>query len=95
MAIKVDVFQNRFGDITGRPVRQDIRTRILDHLLEFEGPGAEDTFYFQGGMGAEEFLDSLSPRQRRDIENGYTITILVDPWELGHWYGWDTHTLFE
>ena len=41
-----------------------------------------------------EGLD-LSSRQRSRLEASWEVVVLMDPWVLGHYYGWDAHTAFE
>lgn len=43
----------------------------------------------------DDHLPDLSPRQRRQLDRGYTITVRMDAWEAAHYYGWDAHTAFE
>lgn len=96
MTIKVKVWEDEMGNIIGYPVREDIQEMVINHLNEMcPGTLHNAKFFFQEGMGAEEFKSELSSKQRNIIERGWNIYIMIDPWEMGHWYGWDTHTLFE
>lgn len=29
------------------------------------------------------------------VEQGWTVQVKADPWEVGHWYGYDAHTVAE
>ena len=94
--IRVKVFEDRMGNIQGFPVRKDLCDKIRNHLNEMVNDKQSSLFFMQEGMGAEEFKQEfLSKQQQKDVENGWYVTLTIDPWIVGHWYGWDTHTIFE
>lgn len=92
--IKVQVWQDKMGNILGQPVRADLRKKIGDHMKVMTGHFTS-RFFFQAEDDALGFEELLSLRQAYDLRHGYTVYLNVDPWLMGHWYGWDTHTLFE
>lgn len=95
MYIKVEIRKDRMGNIIACPVRDDIRNKIRSHLQDFN-VHSDGTAFFQEGGPAQEFLENeLSKHAQREIAKGHTVTPVFDPWIVGHWYGWDTHTLFE
>jgi len=94
--IRVKVFEDRMGNIQGFPIRKDIREKIVAHLNEMHPNNPQSSmFFFQEGNRSEDFKADLSPKLRHDIEHGWYVTLTIDPWIVGHWYGWDTHTIFE
>lgn len=95
MAVRVRVYEDHMGNVFGYPLKEDLQTQIATHMAEMTGL-FDHRFFFQEGGPAEQFKDeNLSKRQRTEIEHGQACYINVDPWILGHFYGYDTHTLFE
>ncbi len=92
--IKVRVWEDRIGNILGKPVREDLQKKLAKHMEEMTGY-ADSRFFFQEGTEAEEFKQNCSHQQRWDLSNGSDIFISVDPWIMAHWYGYDAYTLFE
>jgi hypothetical protein len=89
--IKVKALTTRQGDVLVKPVAEEYCEKYRQHMREVGGPSSAAAF-FQEGMGAEEFLaNDVPPRHRRDLEQGCVVTFLIDPWEFGHWLGWDAH----
>jgi hypothetical protein len=87
--IKVEVVEDRLGDVIVTPVSEKVRRKIEQHLEQFGERGAE-VLMPEGGL-AERFKAELTAAQRRKIEQGRTVTMIVDPWVYGHWRGWDVH----
>jgi hypothetical protein len=71
------------------PVSERVRRKIEKHLELFGERGAE-VFMSEGGPAAQ-FKAELTAAQRKEIERGSTVTMIVDPWIYGHWRGWDVH----
>ncbi len=89
------------GNITARPVSERA-ARKFARMVEKNGGASfavQDrdhfTAFFQDGMGACEFLEDCTPEQRRDLQAGWPIRFRADGWLVGHWYGYDAHTVFE
>lgn len=97
----VIAWQDRMGNVYARPVSDRAARKFARRVAKNGGPSFATqerdgfTAFFQEGMGAAEFLDDCTPAQRRDIENGYTVRFRADPWIVGHWYGYDAHTVAE
>ena len=72
-------------------IRDDITESIITTTREGGSPVIDDK------MAVCDDIDNLplSPQQRKDLSEGWDITILIDPWELAHFYGYDSHTIFE
>lgn len=94
MKIRVKIRQDNIGNIIGYPVRRDIREKIIDHLSDFNVRSNGD-FFFQEDHEAESLSGLISDRLKKDLLNGWDIYPVIDAWTAAHFYGWDTHTLFE
>jgi hypothetical protein len=92
--IRVKVFIDQMGNIIGYPVRRDIQDKIKNHLKDMGGY-PDYRFFYQEGAPAEEFKQDLTTKNIKDLELGYDIFINIDPWIVGCFYGYDTHTIFE
>ena len=94
--IRVKVWEDRMGNLRGFPIRKDIREKIVAHLNEMHPNNPQSSMFFiQEGTEEEFRQEFLSKQQQKDVENGWYATLTIDPWIVGHWYGWDTHTIFE
>ena len=77
------------GSIIVRPV-SDKHARHFQRAVVANGGPNDIDVYLQEGDPASEFLEQdVPPRYRRDLEHGWTVRWRVDPWIVGHWYGWD------
>lgn len=77
------------------PVNRHWARRFAKHVRSFTGQ-YDETVLFQDGGPLQEFLEmDVPPRHRRDLEKGHSVAFKVDPWTVGHWYGWDAHTVAE
>lgn len=75
------------------PVRNDLTQQIIDHLSEYEA--TDGNAFFQYDYDIPDFIREKKS-VKRFLKNGdRSVTFLADPWEIGHIYGYDTHTLFE
>lgn len=91
-----DIKMDSMGGIIGTPRNKRERRRIARHMLQMTGH-ANASFYLQEGFGVGEFLENeiRTPRELRDLEEGYTVSWLVDPWVYAHYFSYDCHTLYE
>jgi len=92
--VKVRLSEDRMGNVIGYPIREDLRKKIKDHLF-FYGVDSDGTFLVQEDYNIESLLGEIPKRAGRDLRKGWDIVVLMDPWQLGHYYGWDTQTIFE
>ncbi len=92
--IKVEARMDNMGNIMARPVSDRWAKRFAKRCNE-NGGSADLEAFFQDGMVAHDFMEDMTPGQRRDLNNGYTVRFFVDPWIVGHWYGYDAHTAAE
>jgi len=92
--INVDIKTDAMGNIIASPVSKKYAKAFSDVRRE-NGGGSDLNVFFQEGGPATQFLNDLTPRQRREINKGWDVRIKVDPWIVGHWYGYDAHTVAE
>jgi len=93
--IAVEVEEDRMGNIIARPVNARYAKAFAKARKENGGGGGEDAFFNDGGEAEEFKREHLNSRQRKEIEKGYPVRMKVDPWVVGHWYGYDAHTVAE
>jgi len=89
MRIKVEAKMDRMGFIIIHPVSAKHEEKFVKFVEENGGPDMSEGILFQSGLNVDEFLEDCSPRIRKDIEAGWTVTFLVDSWIVGNWYGYD------
>lgn len=92
--IKVQAHMDRMGNILVRPVSNRWAKRFAKRCKQNGGSDDLEAF-FQEGSASQDFLEPCTPRQKKDLHSGYTVRFLADPWEVGHWYGYDAHTVCE
>lgn len=98
MLITVNVQRDQMGNILVALVNEAWRNAFAAHVTEFTGHDAEDeaTVFFQDGGPATEFIDTEVPESlKADLDEGGSIEFEIDPWIVGHWYGYDAHTVAE
>lgn len=87
--IVVQAEKDCMGGITVRP-RSDRWARRMQKAQSKYGPGDLDV-YFQNSW---DILPDIPRRYHRDLESGWTVRWIVDPWIVAHWYGYDAHEHF-
>lgn len=88
--IVVEAHMDAAGGIIVRPKSDRWAKRFCRRVVKNGGPGGV-TVYLQSGFVSEDFIQFDVPkRYRKDLLHGR-----VDPWIVGHWYGWDAHTIVE
>lgn len=88
--MRVRVEQDNIGALILTPQNDRLRGRIRRHLKSF-GVQSDGTAYIQSDYDVEHFINEYVPaRKRAPIRNGWGTTIDIDPWVLGHIYGYDT-----
>lgn len=93
--IKVVAEMDYEGNIEVSPKVERYAVKFASHVEQFTGHFDPNVF-FQDGGPATEFLENYVPkRHRKDLNQGYTVCFLADPWIVGHWYGYDAHTIVE
>lgn len=93
--IQVEATMDSMGNITARP-KSDEYSKAFAEVQKENGGGGDLDCFFQEGMGATEFLENHVPKSlREDLYSGYDVSFEEDPWVVGHWYGYDAHTLCE
>lgn len=94
--IKVTIHQNRVGAFLAVPVSAAHQEKYADYMAQWKCssvPRAElSQVYFQHDGELPESI--LSNKQAMlELEYGFRVTIIVDPWEYGHWLGYDAHAV--
>jgi len=105
--IKILVRQAGIG-YTATPISKYWRRRFAEHMREWKycQVGMHYSFdnsryteselcqvYYQGLWDLPEAI--VLNRQYAELVKGWNITLLIDPWEFGHWLGYDAHTIAE
>ncbi len=85
---------NRFGHVELSFVNARLLRCVLAMVISNGGP-SEETAYIQHDGDVQQLLDQLPSRSRRDLENGWDVTVRMDGWEAAHYYGYDAQTAFE
>lgn len=90
--IVVTAHLDRLGNLHVRPINERWRRRFQEVVRHYGGP-AGDIFL---DRDVEAFIEQDIPRRyHRDLRAGWDVHWRVDPWVVGHWYGWDAHTAAE
>lgn len=87
--MKVTVSMNRMGHLTLAPVSRAINGRLHSYLEQVGMPDPDPSVYIQLDYEVESFLDDLRPEVARDIREGWTRTIIMDPHTYGAYVGYD------
>jgi len=74
------------------PVDEKLQVKINQHMKDMGERGGPT--YFQSFEELEESLPEKK-RQLKDLNRGWPITVLLDPWEALHFWGYDAHTITE
>lgn len=74
------------GAYLAYPINTRIEAKYAQHMEEWTGH-KDGSVYFQGDWELPETI--RGNRQFTELMKGWNITIQVDPWEYGHWLGWD------
>lgn len=91
--MQVYVTGTNYGAYTANPVSTKWRQKFSRHMKEM-GQRATSSVFFQSDEDLPESIRN-NPRAMRMLRGGWNATVLVDPWEYGHWLGWDAHTVAE
>ncbi|WP_111748852.1 hypothetical protein [Salinisphaera orenii] len=94
--IRIKASMDRSGNVSATPVDPTWQQAFAAHVSSFTGRPVDDEteVFFQDGNSAHEFIHNDVPmRFRGMLSDGWTIEFDVDPWVVGHWYGYDAHTV--
>lgn len=92
--IKVVAEMDRCGNIT-LSTKNRRYGKAFARLVKENGGLDNETAFFNDGVSVSQFVEDLTSTQRKDLENGWEVTFLVDPWLAAHYWGYDAHTLVE
>jgi hypothetical protein len=91
--IRILVHPLPYGSYTAEPIAKHWQGAFQEYMTQWQqGSGLYQAF-FQGDWDLPDTVKEN--RQYSELVKGWDITILVDPWEFGHWLGWDAHTVAE
>ena len=88
----INIYKTTYGNYITEPVSTKWAHKFAKHMEEWTDHHDASAF-FQGDYELPETV--TQNRQFKALQDGYTITIQIDPWEYGHWLGWDAHTIAE
>jgi len=89
MAIKITFNVDSMGDITGSPVSSRIQQVYADHMQQFL-PNDDGTAFLQEHHAAD--LHGMIPdRKFRELMDGWTVTVHMDPADYGMLLGYDAY----
>lgn len=91
--IKVDFEMDRMGHVEIRPV-SDRWAKAFQQQVKDNGGGDSLTAFMQG-MEVDELQQYFTSSQWQDLTSGYGVIIIMDPWIVGHFYGYDAHLVAE
>lgn len=89
--IRILVHPYPYGAYMAEPLADHWRQAFAEYMAQWGNPSAQA--FFQGDWDLPETI--RENRQYPELAKGWDITILVDPWEFGHWLGYDAHTIVE
>lgn len=86
----VRVSMDSMGNVTMDPVSERVRRRIYKDMKEngYTGPETDVLVFGQEGGPAQELLDEIPPRRRKEVEEGYPVVVRMDDWTFRHLCGW-------
>lgn len=86
------VQMDRMGCITAEPISQVWCQKYRRHMQEMTGRATSQAF-FQGDYEAPDTI--TTHRNYKDLLAGWDLQITIDPWEFGHWLGYDACNVTE
>jgi hypothetical protein len=85
--IKIEAFDDRWGDVILRPVSQKHCEAYMQHMYGI-GTKSDDCSVF---TRLEDVAPYMPKAKLRDLQNGWGVVFLMDPWVFGHLLGYDAH----
>jgi len=90
--IRIRVQSLPYGAFVAFPESVKWNRAFAGHMLKYTGH-YDSSAFFQGEWELPETI--TQNRQYGELRKGWDICILVDPWEFGHWLGYDAHIVAE
>lgn len=85
----VEVQMDRMGSMVLRPVSERVRAQMRRHNKEWTGH-SEDTVLIQREDNIDSFMERhVPPRKHSRIRQGWPEAVRMDPWDFGHYVGYD------
>ena len=92
--IKIEIVPLSYGSYTSRPVSRKWRKAFAAHMDSYYYTVLHEKAYFQDFWQLPESVRE-NRRAMRELDKGYSTIVLIDPWEYGHWLGYDAHIVAE
>jgi len=99
--MKVEISPLRWGGYTARPVGQVWVKKFGEYMADWlnsdpsvptlELEECASVLWQHDGELPETVTENRAAM--RELGRGWPVVVLVDPWEFGHWLGWDAHTV--
>lgn len=89
--IKVRISPMNYGGATLRPVNDEWTEAFKQQVID-NGGGANNTAYVQN---LEDLRGVIPDSKIKELDEGYDATVLMDPWGVGGFYGYDAHKVAE
>ena len=93
--IKVRACTDVMGNLFVRPDVDRFAEAYRAAVVANGGPDALAAFRQEGTAARQELLDGFPDRKVRELERGWPVVFLADPWTVGHWYGYDAQETVE
>ena len=97
--MRVRASMDRYGNVCVGPVAKYWRQRFQSAIDEISERG-----YCPGGLTVDQYIqnpynpgsimDDIPRRYHRDLEHGWPVVFLMDPWTFAHLVGYDCPELF-
>ncbi|MGA1381394.1 MAG: hypothetical protein ACO30N_07565 [Schleiferiaceae bacterium] len=96
MKVKVVAKMDRNGFLHVDLVSKAHKKKIIDYLINewsIRISWRDSVVFIQSEYEIESFYENffLNKLQKKDIESGWSVTFLVDPWEFLNYVGWGAH----
>ena len=88
----VQASKDRHGWVHAYPMSDNLAARAQAHRLAYEGGSwnYHDTLIFcQSEQDVADFEALIPKRKRRDLDEGYSVTFLMDRDQFNAYVGWD------
>jgi hypothetical protein len=89
--MKVTFTRLPFGLFVARPVSEKWHQRFLSHMQRWKGADIPEEELTEACFHSAWHLPAPAIKRLDELEAGWEVTVLVDPFEFGNWLGWDAH----
>ena len=95
LGIKVELKIDSMGCLIGTPANDQVQALYRIHMVEMGCENANGTIFLQRVDAIESFCDhvALASVAMEHLYNGYTVEVTIDPWDYGHYLGYDAQNV--